>query len=226
MHSIQFGNTTIPFSLSWKELKRIAITVNEDCSVSVVAPKGVNTDKVYAVVKKKAGWILEKQSIILERANKPAQKEFISGESFLYLGKSYRLKIAGDRVVLKNGRLYAPKDNTREQLIDWYKEKALVQFNIRMNKFIPLVKKIPTKLILGEQKNRWGSCDKKGVLRINWKVVMAPSKIVDYVIAHEITHLQVAGHSELFWKTLVTIMQDYPASKKWLMINGASLDVL
>ena len=225
MPSVQFGNTTIPFTLKRKSNKQVSITVTEEGSVEVVAPKDAPIEKVLGAVKRKGAWIRGKKALVRERVMNTSTKEFISGEGFTYLGKTYRLKIHGTRVVLKDGTLFAPSENIEESVLSWYKEKALQKFRERTKKWTPLFPTEPSSLLIGDQKTRWGSCDKEGTLRINWRVILAPLRVVDYVIAHELTHLKYHGHGKEFWTLLESVMPDYVERKDWLRVNGDLLRI-
>jgi predicted metal-dependent hydrolase len=225
MPSIQFGTTEILFTLTHKELKRVAITVNEDTSVSIVAPIDAPLDKVYAVVLKKAAWILEKQELVRERVGPTSAKEWVSGEGLTYLGRTYSLKLQGDSVTMKNGKLYAPAQQTEETVLDWYRARALKKYEERVKLWSAKLPIQPTGVILGNQKGRWGSCDKHGVVRVNWRAIIAPLRIVDYIIVHELSHLKHPDHSSKFWKLVRSVMPDYEVRKEWLRINGATLQL-
>lgn len=223
MPSIQFGNTTIPFSLSRKDLKRVAITVQENGAVSVTAPHEAPDDKVFEIVKRRADWILEKQELVHQRVIPGSEKEWVSGEGITYLGRTYRLKVQGGAVALKAGVLHAPKQNTKEHITAWFKERALKKYEERLKHWAPRLPVSQTGLLLGDQKGRWGSCDKHGVIRINWRAIIAPLRIVDYILVHELAHLKHPDHSQQFWKLVKSVMADYEDRKEWLRIHGATL---
>ena len=223
MPSVQFGNSNIKFKLSRRQIKQVAITVDENCDVLVAAPKEAPKDKVFAAVKRKSSWILNKQRLVRETVINQAEREYISGEGFIYLGRTYRLKLQGKQVVMKNGRLLAPRSNTESMILDWYKEKAINKIEERVKYWSQFFPVKPFKVLLGDQKTRWGSCDKKGVLRINWKVIFAPLKILDYVVAHELAHLKHHDHGKQFWNLLESVMPDYEKRREWLRVHGGAL---
>lgn len=223
MPTLQYGNTIIPFSLCRKDLKRVAITVHEDGSVSVTAPHEAPEEKVFETVRRRADWILGKQELVRQRSKPGSEKEWVSGEGITYLGRTYRLKIQGSEVALKAGVLHAPKEKTQEAVTTWFKDRALKKYEERLKQWAPRLPVTHTNLILGDQKGRWGSCDKHGVLRINWRAIIAPLRIVDYILVHELSHLKHPDHSQHFWKLVISVMPDYEERKDWLRIHGATL---
>lgn len=83
----------------------------------------------------------------------------------------------------------------------------------------------PTSLLLKDQEKRWGSCTQKGELLINWRIMMAPLRIVDYVVVHEMAHLKIPDHSEAFWSFIRSVIPDYEERKEWLRVNGPMLNL-
>ncbi len=223
MPTLQYGNSPIHYQLTRKELKRVAITVHADGSVAVTAPHEAPDDAILDLIHRRGDWILHKQDLVKERVQWTPNREWVSGEGIIYLGRQYRLKLIGSDVSLKAGILHAPSKNTASAIEAWFKAKAIHKFKERYKLISPKMPKLAQSVILGDQKTRWGSCDKKGVLRINWRVIMAPIKVVDYVIAHEMAHLVHYDHSHAFWKLVGTVLPDYESRKDWLRIHGASL---
>jgi predicted metal-dependent hydrolase len=203
--------------------------------VSVVVPRSTSTDKVEALVSKKTRWIREK--LLLHREHQPAKpKEYVSGECFSYLGRNYRLKVeAGpvQSVKLKNGRLVVqvpPSVQKRDQyvqsaLTDWYRMHALERLQEKVSRYAKVVGGCPTSVGIKTFSGRWGSCSSKGDMLFNWKIVLAPNRIVDYVVVHELCHLHHHDHSPEFWRCVERLFPDYAECKEWLKVHGRRLQV-
>lgn len=94
-----------------------------------------------------------------------------------------------------------------------------------MRLFAPRLGVMPTKVVVKDQQARWGSCTKNGTININWRILMAPMRIIDYVIIHELSHMIHADHSSDFWKVVSSVMPDYDERKEWLRVHGATLQL-
>ena len=203
--------------------------------VSVMVPKSTSKDKVEALVNRKTRWIREK--LLLHREHLPPKlKEYVSGESFTYLGRNYRLKVESGTeksVKLKNGRLVVqvpPSVQNRDRyvqsvLTDWYRAHALEKLRERVERYAKVVRVKPASVGIKSFKGRWGSCSTRGKVEFNWKIIIAPNRIVDYVVVHELCHLHHHNHSPEFWKCVEGVFPDYAESKEWLRVNGRWLEV-
>jgi len=217
--------------------KTASISV-KDNSVIVVVPHILSNEQIERVVRRKARWIRKKLKYNLEVRKTYRPKEYVSGESFSYLGKNYRLKV-GDRkpekVSLKNGRLYvyAPHTLSGEardtlivsQLTEWYQEQAEKALKNKAKRYSAQIVVEPKSVGIKSYKSRWGSCNSKGEVYFNWRIIMAPQSVIDYVVAHELCHLVHHNHSKVYYKLLESVVPDYKKSKEWLKINGQLLSL-
>lgn len=225
LHTIDFGGEAIRFMVTrTARRKTVAISVGYE-GVRVLAPIDVDDDHIFGIVRKKGSWVLRKQAGYRELGGAPVVREFVSGETFYYLGRPYRLKVAPDRktlvtrIVARGSQLFAPvptnvdlaicQSSVRSGLRLWYCERAKTHFPVRTKAMVNLLG-IPTPPVrIVDQSKRWGSCDARGCIRLNWRIIMAPMSLVDYVIAHEACHILEHNHSHRFWRSLETIMPDY-----------------
>lgn len=202
--------------------------------VSVVVPRSTTTDTVQALVTKKTRWIREK--LALHRQTTPIKpKEYVSGESFTYLGRNYRLKVltgATKSVKLVNGwltvtlpRSQKTPQKVREALTQWFRIHAEQKLQEKVERCSKVVGVKPASVNVKTFKARWGSCSTKGNLLFNWQIIIAPNRIVDYVVVHELCHLKRHDHSPEFWKCVQRAFPDYQECKDWLKVNGQRLVV-
>lgn len=181
--------------------KTASISVKPDCSVRVLVPSTLPEQKVIDLVERKSQWIQGKIDHFQEIQGNHKQKEYISGESFTYLGRNYRLKIIpgegeNDGVKLMNGRFYvhAPSDMPQDahnqlivkQLTEWYREHAVVRFRQKTRRYADQMNVSPVSVGVKDYKSRWGSCHTDGRIFYNWRVIIAPHSTVDYVVVHEL----------------------------------------
>jgi len=168
----------------------------------------------------------------------PAVREFVDGEMLLFKGNSYPLKVLESTgritnvnltddqllVELKSG---IPSDIRREELRrhleKWYIRQARELITERLELFSSIIGVKVNNVRLKNQKTRWGSCSRKRNLNFNWKLIMAPIVIVDYVIVHELCHIKQMNHSPQFWVLVENQISDYKMMRKWLKENGGKL---
>lgn len=233
------GEMAVPFTIrKSSRAKNISITVSMD-GVTVTAPGFISENEIIAFVEKKKKWISQKVSNYAELKNcKPKETEFVSGESlkfqgddFLlqvleYEGKTTKAGLRGDRFVVHLNRSL-PSDARREEIQDklekLYRDKAREAVLERLEYF-KFKLGVEYKCIrIKDQKTRWGSCSKNGNLNFNWKIVIAPSDIIDYIVVHELCHLLHMNHSKEFWEAVASQIPDYKDRKRWLKENGPGL---
>ncbi len=155
----------------------------------------------------------------------------MSGETFLYLGRQYRLRVSvgSDEGVRLKGRWLevtvprGQRDGVRDLLVAWYREHAAARLPERVAEWAGKVGVEPKAVLIREPKRRWGSCDAAGNVRFNWRIVQAPMRLVDYVVAHELAHLVHEDHGREFWGRLGRVMPDYEERREGLRRVGAGL---
>jgi len=237
--AIQWGTTTITYALRWSPVRRktVSIAVEPRGSVVVTAPRGTPERRISEVVRSRARWIIGRVKATSDLPPALPAREFVNGETFLYLGRQYRLKLVDGAPVrplaLRGGRLELPIPGAlgtehraryaRAALLDWYKRRASERLPRIVGDWAPRVGVEPTKVVIKDQQKRWASCDRHGVLRLNWRIIQAPMSLVEYVVAHELVHLLHPDHTREFWATLGRTMPDYDGRKQRLREIGTRL---
>jgi predicted metal-dependent hydrolase len=228
--SIQFGSKTIDFRLEYSDRKTLGITVTPEMEVLVKAPANTTIEKVKEKIRKKTPWIIKQQSFFLSFQPKTANRKYISGETHLYLGRQYRLKVISDElkviseaVKLKGQFLEVwTLDNFRvkELVENWYLEKAREKIKpLAQQLFDNFITKNNLSLItfhfsLRHMPTRWGSCTAKGKIILNPELIKAPKGCIEYVIIHELCHLIHHDHTQRFIDLQTKEMKDW---EKWKM---------
>tara|TARA_R110000744_G_scaffold322903_3_gene428811 strand:+ start:2138 stop:2881 length:744 start_codon:yes stop_codon:yes gene_type:complete len=222
---IQYGNTLIDYNLEFTERKTLGIKVYPDKSVNVSAPEESSIEKIREKLKGKASWIIKQQDFFLSFHPLTPARKFVSGETHLYLGRQYRLKLHSDSsesVKLTGGyiNVYTKdllnKIGIQELLKQWYKEKAVQHFNELFKELKPISKafyELEPQLSYRWMKKRWGSCDKNGKIHLNLELIKTPKKCIEYVIVHELCHLKYLNHSNAFYILLEKVYPDWKVTK-------------
>lgn len=223
--------------------KTISITVKPDGNVLVRAPENMQATAVRRFVEEHRDWIEKKQKLVEEHSEmrKTFEKKFVCGEKFLYLGREYALDLAAvpDKKRTKveitentlsvvtgasnEGTVGKFREETEAAVRKWYKEKAGTYIEERTAFYAGQMGVVYGQIRLKEQKTRWGSCSSRGNLNFNWKLIMAPPEILDYVIVHELCHLKEMNHSSRFWQAVGEVLPDYRMRRCWLKEHGAKL---
>ena len=228
--AIQFGSKQIVFQLEYSNRKSLGITVKPDLSVSVKAPVDTSLEKVKEKLRKKAPWIIRQQSFFLYFHPRTPARKYISGETHLYLGRQYRLKVKSEKLKVNNeevklrGRFLEivtiDKNNVKKLVEEWYVAKAKCKlYEIALPLFEEFVKAhnfslLTFHLSLRNMPTRWGSCTPKGKINLNPELIKAPKGCIEYVIIHELCHLVHHDHTQKFIDLQTKEMKDW---EKWKM---------
>lgn len=225
---LRFGETDIQYTLTYAARKTAAIHVYPDQSVAVKAPAGSSFAAVEGFVRRRAPWILRKQA---EFARYPAERpprRYVSGESFVHLGRQYRLKVTeGEREWVKLSRGFlevttaskADTEQVRRQIEAWQRKQARRVFHERVQallpRFVPLALGEP-EILIKPLKSRWGSCTHDGRITLNLALMRMPKACIEYVVAHELCHLVEHNHGKGFYALLARVMPDWKARRQRL----------
>lgn len=224
---LRFGQRKLQCRVERGERRHIRITVEPDLTIHVRAPRTIGSDQVRALVAKRAAWIaraLEKQ----ERYHPlPSPKNYISGETFVYLGRQYRLKVvagADKPAKLQGPFLFvhvknAGKEQVRRKVENWYRDRAGEAFARHLLRCHAIAGRhgVPLPHIsIRTLKRRWGSCSAAGHITLNVKLVQVPVQCLEYVIMHELCHLRQHNHGREFFSLLTRCQPDWRTRKEIL----------
>jgi len=208
--------------------KSIALIIKQDGRLVVRAPMRVSDADIKHLVKQKERWIREKQKQVKDKSTQSTPKVYMDGEEFLYLGKSYKLKIVTDlnpALVLSRKFYLSLRALPKAESVftEWYREQARAVISERVKLYAARHGFKYRKIRITSARTRWGSCSSMGNLNFTWRLVMAPPEVIDYVVVHELVHLRVSNHSKEFWNQVEHIMPDYKQRLRWLKENGQKL---
>lgn len=222
---ITYGSILIQFQVIHMARKSLEIAVHPDSTVLIKAPVGTRFEEIQMRVFKRAGWIKRQLDYFRQFEPRTPARQYVGGETHLYLGRQYRLKISSgerDEVKLIRGHFQievkgnASPDKVKSLLEVWYAEKATDRFRESFERCWPSFEKLSLarpRLQIRRMKKRWGSLSKNGTLTLNADLIRAPKECIDYVVAHELCHLQYHDHSPAFYRLLDMVMPDWKKRK-------------
>jgi len=215
-------------------MKSASIHVDGE-GVTVRVPEWISDSSVEDLVTRKSLWIKRK----LRDANLVTpyrSREYVSGESFSYFGKNYRLKVLeGDISSVKiQGEfieavvpdfIVSKEELVRSLLIEWYQKQARQRLKEKTHRYAKIIQVEPRSVSVKDYKSRWGSCSVNGDISYNWRIVIAPHSIVDYVVVHELCHIREHNHSPEYWKHVGRVILDFKERRQWLRQNSKHLNI-
>ena len=216
--------------------KTTDIVIERDGVIVVRPPKGYAPEQVDQVVDSKRLWIYRNLAEWKDINACAVVREWASGETFLYLGREHRLKFVNEQSIplkLKNGSFCLTRscieehgpEGAQEAFKQFYTKKGQERFATRVARYAPKTGVSPKNIKVKDIGYRWASCSAAGNLNFHWKCMMAPNRIIDYIVVHELCHLHHSNHSDAFWNEVDKVLPDYRESKRWLRLHGAKLDL-
>lgn len=231
MEQVQYGNQTVYFQVKRAKRKTLAIEVHPDMSVWAICPPDIHIDAIKQRIEKRAPWIRKQQRYFEQFLPRIPEREYVGGETHLYLGRKYLLKVHKsdeETVKLKSGQIgvHTPittPSHIKMLLAGWYAKHAqavyLEMYTAAFIRFSAFkIAKPP--LEIRRMKNRWGSCTPKGKIILNPELIKAPKKCIEYVLTHELCHLIEPNHSPAFYELQDKVMVDNAMWKKKLESYG------
>ena len=221
------------YQLERRQRRTVGLKITADGLV-VHAPKRLSLSLLESLLAQKADWIQKKLSAQIQ--NKIPALQWQDGEQLLLLGNHVTLAIRHDArsraVNYQPGLLELAMPNHNEppavarKVLQWYKKQAIADFARRLEIFSAKLGVALPKLLISNARTRWGSCNSKKEVRLNWRLLQAPPHLINYVICHELAHLKEMNHSARFWAVVASIYPDYKAAEKELKIWSPKLHVM
>jgi len=228
----------VPLELDYRvrrsdRARRARIHVSAD-GVEVVVPRRLSMDKVHPFLEEKRPWIERTLKRMREAESEHPPAALQDGGSVPFLGERLTLcvNVEPGRTrshVAQRGPLLTVKvpdagvDVVRGALETWYRKRARAEVQPRLDAATARAGVAYTGLQIRAQRTRWASCSSTGAMSFNWRLLLAPPEILDYVVEHEVAHITVHDHSDRFWSLLVSRMPDYRQHERWLKRHGPSL---
>ena len=225
----------IPYQLLPGTQRRTTdIVIERDGLVQVRPPKHMTPEQVDETVYSKRQWIYRNLAEWRDLNASQLSREWVNGETFLYLGSGYRLLLVDkqdEALKLKAGRFQLlrtvgqvdGRSGAEHAFVDWYQQKGQSRFESRVAHHALRVDVQPRGVDVRDLGFRWASCQPSGNLHFHWKCMMAPLTVIDYIVVHELCHLRHGDHSAAFWNEVDKAMPEYRERKEWLRKHGAGL---
>ncbi|MBP1763343.1 MAG: hypothetical protein H6Q65_401 [Firmicutes bacterium] len=214
--------------------KTITLKLLTATELEICAPARIKTTELHELLQKNQNWILKKSAQRNAIDENPVNASLASGTQLLFQGRLHLLQIMEKdtkrpeifltpnklSLCLPSHKIEHAYTLAQEVLRKWYIENASRQFTEKTTFWAGRLNVRPVKISIRDQKSRWGSCSSRGNINYNWRIVMAPPEIMDYLVVHELCHMRVANHSSLFWELVAQFIPEYKQHRNWLKENG------
>lgn len=221
----------LEIAITRSKRKTVSIYVERDGSVSALVPETISNDELETVIKTKEYQIHKNLAEWTALNENHIDREYVSGQSFLYFGRNYRLKVIDGtlgEVRFSKGYFYLGRGDlpqAKELFTAFYRQKLRKKIHPIVKAYAVQIGVKPHEIKVMELQNRWASCSSRGNVNFHWKCAMAPLDVLHYIVVHELVHLIHPNHSEAFWHEVDKVMPDYEGQKEWLRVNGAGMSV-
>jgi predicted metal-dependent hydrolase len=217
--------------------RRLSVSIHINGRARVIVARSTRNSEISDFLRENSSWVRRRFDEIEKQRSLHPPKKFINGEKLLFLGEEHELVVLNSpmnrpRIVRRDQCLvcFLPKNHTpelvRRTLLKFYEREARQLFKDRIDILSQKMGLYPTSLSFRSQKSRWGSCSSKGRISLNWRLLAAPSDVIDYVLIHELGHLRHADHSKNFWNLVKAHAPHFNDQKRWLRQNHFELDFL
>lgn len=236
MNTITLANHQLTYHVAYqKNRKTLQLKILSSTHLEIIAPNNLPKASIEKVLYKKCNWIVKQITHLKVMKENPINKSIVHGATVLYLGQPYTLVFTDSLSIkptihLEDHQIVISLTNTPEAarmvepiLKQWYVENACSILSEKTTLWATQIHVQPQRITIKEQKTRWGSCSSKGNINYNWRIVMAPPEVIDYLVIHELCHLLVPNHSALFWQAVSTFSPNCKTHRTWLQTNGPLL---
>lgn len=234
MTTITIDQHVLSYTVKYsKRRKTIQIKIINAQALEVTVPYKTSEVYIQNLLQQKSCWILNKISILAKIDQNPINKSLCDGAQILYLGTPHTLSLLTSSVKnpvisrgIKHITVYLPKDFDTHSILlkytikEWFIESAEKTLRAKTIAWADQIGVIPKKIRIKEQKTRWGSCSSLGAVNYNWRIIMSPPGVIDYLVVHELCHLKFLNHSPYFWELVEQFIPDFKLYRAWLRSNG------
>ena len=229
-YRIELNGKTIDYTVRYSPRARyVRLVIKPVTGLIVTVPRSYTIEKLPDILHTKSGWILKKLSEYGQVQPLLMKAELRSGDKVPYLGGYLMVElraISGHHqcVGIEQDKLIVSPGAQNPHVIDavrkWYLAQAELLIKEKVDKLSKSIGVTYSRLTIRGQKTLWGSCSRRGTLSFNWKLLMAPEPVIEYVIIHELIHLKVMNHGKTFWKLVAVHCPEWREHKQWLRKHG------
>ncbi|MBC7958885.1 MAG: M48 family metallopeptidase [Vallitaleaceae bacterium] len=231
---ITVGEDTLDFRVEYGKCQKISIEMDHFGSVVVKAPDGTSEEAIVQGMTPHADSLIGRRKRIEALTQEPKERNYLEGEMFLYLGKEFPIKITVDEsykenTVAFNGKeLHILSKSSDEQVLrdslkKFYFRSCKKLINNRVVHFQKEFQIKPRSVEVNESKLNWGMCTAERKLTFNWRLIMAPEDVIDYIVIHEMCHMLHMNHERSFWRLVGKLMPDYEKKQAWLAYKNPTM---
>ena len=240
------GPSGMPVDVKRTQRKRTVGISVEERRVKIYAPKWVPLREIQEIIQKRAPWIDQQVQLQAALPTVPPRL-FVDGDNLPFLGRQYALRVAvastpsvtlhGDQIVVA----LAPESGTlpfagveflarranevRDQLMEWYQAQAEDILTEATDRYADQLGVVPSAVTVRHYSSQWGSCSISGHIRLNRRIIFAGRQIAEYLVAHEVSHLEHHNHSRRFWDCVEDLDADFRKHRDWLREHGSTLNI-
>jgi predicted metal-dependent hydrolase len=226
-HEIVLEGRPVSFALkrsSQARVARVRVSASGTQEVMVVVPKRCGLPTASRLLRTKAGWVIHHLDRLRARADAAIRNNSLGQAQLLLRGEKVTLMPAAvDRIRHTDDRLLVPATTSADVLERWFRSRARCDLEEAVAQWGHVSTRRATRITIRDQRTRWGSCSSRGTLSFNWRLVMAPPAVLDYLAIHEIAHLDVPNHSSAFWSRVESACPAYRVCRQWLGENESVL---
>ena len=230
---IDIGNLDLEIQVEHTNRKNTISFQVKNNKLIIKTPKSVSKKTLADLIKRKQHWIKQRAILNLEEQN-IKNREFIDNDKFSFRGEEYRLSLILGRkeaVKIEGGLLLVSyvddksicRGTIKRILEDWYLQESTKILKARTEELAQQMRVQPCGITVKNYKSKWGSCTANNKISYNWRIIMAPDHIIDYLIVHELSHIIEPNHSKNFWDQVGNYCKDFQEKRKWLRENGHKL---
>jgi len=219
--------TDIQYKIIRSDRKSLALVIDSEARLTVRAPFNAMESEVTNFIRQKKHWIIEKQKKISALSNKYTPVVIKNGESILFQGNNYTIKMSNAaRIKISGENIIIPRGSKKEKVVSWLKKEAKKLIRERLDFYAGLMGVRYSALRISSARMRWGSCSGRDSLNFTWRLIMCPIQVIDYVIVHELSHITHKNHSPVFWTRVKKVIPDFKEQKNWLKSNRKIMDII
>lgn len=221
-------NNSVPsYTLVRSKRKTLALVIDDEGKLIARAPLKMSEKRIAAFVKQKRNWIHASQERVRVAHELYPPLTLEDGSSLPFLGESHVI-VRNDvaTITLSDTTLRLPWNTTEDDLIVWMKRKAKQDLQKRVRSYADLMQLEYAQVRISSARTRWGSCSAKNSLSFTWRLIMCPPEIIDYLVVHELSHIQHKNHGEEFWRQVGSVLPDYKKRRTWLKEHRGILQLL
>lgn len=219
--------STIPCEIIRSNRKTIALVIDSEGGLIVRAPNDISEREIDDFISRKKRWILEKQQQVSAFGEKHTPVVVATGDSILYVGNTYTIiQEAVKEISISGTTLSVPEGYGIDKVICWLRNEARTVIQERVDRYASIMGVSYTSVKMSDAKARWGSCSTKNKLNFAWRLIMCPVSVIDYVVVHELSHIDYKNHSQAFWARVKTVLPNYKEQQDWLKINRKLMEII